>query len=813
MKITCKNCLREIDIAPFTAIDSEKKFSCDWCGIPFSIRQKVGYEGYDIVFEADKRAVRACVNCGKKFYAMATEAIPVCPTCKSSSSVAELATNMYCVIKESGKRLGPYTLEEMGSWIREGNFSENDIVEAPDKSKVKIFSLAELTPYLKEFYSKSKKPGRYKSDAEGPALLSFRISGKLFAVTICIVVAGIWIWQILKTADITINKDKPVRKATEEIVAALTGKFSFLPSSYDSYYQSGLESLKQYTHSSCIKAKDDFIKAYVKDRSKTEALPMIAFSLACIYRWDNQEKFLKQGIEIAQIAIDEMPASGLAYAAKAELIFKQGNQQEALKLIKKAKELLPENPLLEMIEGDITLGAGDIEKAAQEFAEATKIDPAISVGHMLLAEHAIKMYRFGTALKELDKRLIKTPKDSYSFFKRAEIQILRERYEAARNDLEKTLFIDYGDDKARILLASLLLKEFGQTDEAARNIAISLGRGDLVARTDKADALLIDSSILLSKKLYDKALSLIEEALAIKPADPYIKLNKANAMLGIKLKEKAAEIAQEFILGDSSYDPAINLYFAELFEKNGLKGESLDLYSKYTQSLPVYFYPFAKLAIESLKKNEIENAKRLLLEGMNKTSFYSFSDFTHSLKAPKLRIDYDGISKSLEKASSSLLNSDLVSTAKALLIYQGNEISHGSGNSDKAKNILDRVIRRDQSILHAYLILGLINLKAGKSKKALDLLRNSQDIDLNNIPAKISIGMALTSLGKPADARGKLEEALGTWEDKFFVLFQSGLTSLSLNKRQEAVDYFLVAYEKQKNYLPLINKFFQMENF
>ena len=117
MKVLCKNCKKEIDVISLEEQDSEKTYSCSYCNAPFTIRPKVGSEGFDIVFNLDKRTIRNCINCGNKFYSLSAEAIPVCPVCKGKESPKEAPINMYHIIKSSGKRLGPYSLDEVGSWI------------------------------------------------------------------------------------------------------------------------------------------------------------------------------------------------------------------------------------------------------------------------------------------------------------------------------------------------------------------------------------------------------------------------------------------------------------------------------------------------------------------------------------------------------------------------------------------------------------------------------------------------------------------------------------------------------------------------
>ncbi len=302
-----------------------------------------------------------------------------------------------------------------------------------------------------------------------------------------------------------------------------------------------------------------------------------------------------------------------------------------------------------------------------------------------------------------------------------------------------------------------------------------------------------------------------DSGLILKPTDYYLKLNKVRALLDLKEKDRAQSLIQDFLIDETKYPPAIDLYLIKLFEKHKMKTETLDILAKYSNSSPKLFYPFAKIAITRLDKGDPIKAKFFLLDGMNKTAIYDSKDFLPDIRSPILKIDFRNIAKELTKKARASMNMELVATAKAMLILQGNTHDHSSKSLNEAKKILKEVIKKDKKIYHAYLILGIISLRQKDYKNAEEMLKKTLEMDINNLPAGIALGIVHRSLKRYDSSINLLTEALSDEGMKFIALFELGQTKQYSGDIANAMDYYSKAFTLQDNFYPVILKYFNLE--
>ena len=801
MRILCKNCHREIEVNPFQPFEADTTLVCNWCNTAFTLRPKEDADGFDIIFREDKRTVRSCINCGKKFYTDTTEAIPVCPTCKHEPSLKRPELNKYYVIKDSGKKLGPYFINELGSWVRDGLLRDNELIETPEKDTVKAGQILELGPYFKDFYSKIKASG--KSKAKGRK--GIRVIPKaLFSTAIIIgilALAGGWLYLIFQEAP----QKEIKREGSEELYEAWSGKYPELLENFEHYYKKGMAGLKTYTEKSCLTAKGDFTRAFIKSRGQASMLPFIALAASCIYDSQKDGKILDFALRLTEINISEASSPSNGYLAKADLLFKKGDMVDSKLFLDKALELTPDNPSALMFLGRHQIHFGkDEAKGKATLLKSLRSDQKLSQANLLIAQNALKQDMFGEALWHLNKRIKNSPNDPDALFKRANIYIKLKRYTAAREDLTKAVRLKSPFDSARILLAQIMFRVSGNTPEALRNVQITTRKGNNLTQTEKANAHLLLSSIFLEQDKLTTAMDECEKGLTIRPADPYLRLNKVRALLSAGMKDEAFPIIQEFLVSTTDLPDDVYLHLTNILEENNMKNEALDALVKYTKSKPKSFFPFVKIATNYISNNELKKAKRALLAGMNQVTLFSLPDFPVDLRAPPLNIDTKAIAKEFSEAAASTIGPDLVKTARAILKMQGTYARRSSRDVKNARYMLEKVTRSSPGLFHPHLALSHIYVNSGMITKAQSLLQKAQRLDINNTLAKIVLSAVYTKRKKLKEAAEELDGLLEEDWIRFLVLYRTAKIELARGNKDKAKETFGKAYKVDSSFYPTV---------
>jgi len=808
MKVACQKCYKDIDLNPFQKGELEKQLTCTHCGAFYTVRPRIGTDKLDIVFGQGNRVVRTCINCSKKFYCLPADPIPVCPSCKSAPPAKEKEINKYFIIKETGKKVGPYALEELGNWIKDGLLGENDIIETSEGDQLKAYKLLELNPYFKNFYSKTRKivqPVSAKVHSKVRHQLHVPFGKILFLLIISTV--AIWAYLVFRGSG---NETTQINR-TMLLKNNWSENFNKLPKSYEFYHEAGLTELKIHTEASCLQARNNFIKAYIKKDGFVPELPHMALALSCLYAYNAEPKTIKSALEINKLALESSTPITEAFMAEGDIMLKLGKLEESRLALNKALEITPNNAFLFFLLGKNFLQTpGKKDQGIEYLLKSLKLDPTLSYVNMILGLNAYKDENFGVAIEYFNKRLQKSTHDSEALYYRAQTYIKLKRYNEAKLDLERSIK-NNRSLRARLLLAKLLFKIYRQFSESARNTKITLAQEERLTRVEAIDAHLLLSHVYLRNKEYEKALTESDKGLSIKPTDHFLKLAKINALLSLKRKDEAQPIVQGFMISEAFLKEDVTLHLLKTFERHNLDGEKFDLLLKYALGKPKTLYPFLKLAAIYVKNSDGEKAKNTLLTGMDKTILFQQNEFLPNLRASHLNIDIRKVGQALKKVSQNNMNLDLIDTSIAIAKLQGDPDRLKPPNLRSAKNILNSIIRKDKNIVHTYLGLTFINIITKNTTKARDFLKKVSEMDIKSSSMNVAQGILYNMSGEKAKARAKLKEAINNDWIKFLVLFELGNVELSSGNRDDAYLQYRKSYSAQKNFYPAIEKMAKLE--
>lgn len=804
MNIKCKSCNNDIELLTIEP-GKEKSLTCQKCGTPLKIRPRVGTEGFDVIFDPDKRKLRSCINCSKQFYAPATEVIPLCPNCRDESSIEQQELNAYYVLKSDDSKKGPYSLEMIGEWIKDGLLSANDIILSPDKTRHKIFDIPELTPYIKAYSSITRKKEVPKSEPK-ISRTSFRMKALAlkFVSILFILALAIWIYLVLKPAP-----QKPAQSTVVNLLKEWQKSYPSLEKGPEIYFREGTTLLKEYTATSCNMAKNRFIKAFLQSNGDTEILPFIAMALTCVYDYKNDKRFTLLANDLVNIAMSKTPSAS-TYTAKADILLKQGKLEESKAAALKALEERPDDPFANLILGRCLLHIDPKSKEGLRKIQESLEDGSLKFGYFILGMNALKREDIKNALDFFNKKIEKNP-DPETLYQRAIVLSQKKSYDPAISDLKRSLKMNPDKYEARILLNKILFKIKGNLAEPLRQLNALLSRKG-PSRSVLAEADLILSSIYLMKKRYEDSLKASNHGLRIRPTDPYLKINKMRAILERGMGKDRALALIEGLSSQSAKLPGYaDLLLAQAFENAGMSREEFDILLAYTENKPRYFYPFAKIAINLLKKKESAKAKKLLRAGIARTSFYTGREFTCDLRAPNIDISIPKITAALSKASASLMNSDFAALCNALIELQGVPDTLAGPPITRTIGKISRVLLKDRSIADAYLLQGILNMKKSRLKKSEELLKKAGEMDINASALSLALGMNYSRQGRNKEAEIRLQEAMREEDLRFLARYEYGLVLLKNGKREEALKIFEEIKDTGKDYYPLRKTLYDME--
>jgi tetratricopeptide (TPR) repeat protein len=287
------------------------------------------------------------------------------------------------------------------------------------------------------------------------------------------------------------------------------------------------------------------------------------------------------------------------------LLLLDSHPAQAIDPLTHAITLLPDQPRPRLLLGWAYEHSGKLDKAAEEYREATRLDPKSFDAHLFLARTLLSARDAASAEAEFRQALVLRPDSAPTLLGLAQSLLAQKKSDEAVVTLAKYLDAAPQDNDTRLQYASLLL-DSGKPDAALAQIN-HLPADSLLALKLRADS-------LSAKKDYEGAAAVLTKAVALAPKDESIYAHLGH--LRLEQKDYAGAVgalaaafqlnpqdndvlrdlgAAHYLTGDypgaltaiavlaQREPPAAGLWFirATCYDKLGQQQEALDAYSTF----------------------------------------------------------------------------------------------------------------------------------------------------------------------------------------------------------------------------------------
>jgi tetratricopeptide (TPR) repeat protein len=123
-----------------------------------------------------------------------------------------------------------------------------------------------------------------------------------------------------------------------------------------------------------------------------------------------------QAREAYHKAISEHPTLALGYVALAQTFMKEGNDQEALKILTEARTVVPRDFALEYVFGLVSFQLGLQQQALDAFRAAREMSPTVVEPHFQLGLLYMKMQQWKGAQEEFEQVLKLDPRNAATYY-------------------------------------------------------------------------------------------------------------------------------------------------------------------------------------------------------------------------------------------------------------------------------------------------------------------------------------------------------------------------------------------------------------
>ncbi len=120
--------------------------------------------------------------------------------------------------------------------------------------------------------------------------------------------------------------------------------------------------------------------------------------------------------ELYRKAIAEHPTLALGHVALAQTYMKEGNDQEALKILTEARAVVPRDFALEYVFGLVSLQLGQHEQALEALKSAEELGPAVVEPHFQLGLLYMKLQQWKGAREEFEQVLKLDPRNAATYY-------------------------------------------------------------------------------------------------------------------------------------------------------------------------------------------------------------------------------------------------------------------------------------------------------------------------------------------------------------------------------------------------------------
>lgn len=329
--------------------------------------------------------------------------------------------------------------------------------------------------------------------------------------------------------------------------------------------------------------------------------------------------------QAAQEAVAAQPLNPDLLERLARTQLAAGDRAQAAKSYVKLTTLAPARAHGWLGQAQLRFMDKDYAGAEREIKRALEAEPGSAVAQRLLLQLALRQGRVDEALAGLRERQKKHPQEAFAYVLEADIELSRQRPDAAIALLRKAVALPEPGDAATRLMAVLLatkkrdeaLAFEGQwkaahpkdTAFAAAAADLLLTRGDFEGALSRYEALLKaapDALPLINNVAWLRsrtgkpgARELAERGLALKPEYAPLRDTYATVLAGEKNYDRAVSLQRQLI-ADHPGDPSFKLNLAQLLIQAGDK-------------------PAAKVELESLAKLGAKFSQQKEVEALLKT--------------------------------------------------------------------------------------------------------------------------------------------------------------------------------------------------
>ncbi len=195
----------------------------------------------------------------------------------------------------------------------------------------------------------------------------------------------------------------------------------------------------------------------------------------------------------------------------------QGKPAEARDRIRQHRELVPKNPLVYNLLGQLFTSTMEYDQAEAAFKEAIALNASILESYTSLAGLYVQTKRIDEAIREYETALSKNPKLVPAHMMLGMIYESRKQYDQAEARYQEALKINPRFAPAANNLAWLMMERGGNSD-------VALGYAQTAREVAPTNPNIADTLgwIYYQKKVYLKAVSLLKEAAEQLPENPVV---------------------------------------------------------------------------------------------------------------------------------------------------------------------------------------------------------------------------------------------------------------------------------------------------
>jgi eukaryotic-like serine/threonine-protein kinase len=292
-----------------------------------------------------------------------------------------------------------------------------------------------------------------------------------------------------------------------------------------------------------------------------EAHLLVAKAAQNLFRSTRDSAFLQRGLEAVRTARALAPGDPRSLVAELRLELAAQRSAKARALLSDLERLLPSDPELLALSGQVAESEGDLERAISDFSAAVERIPSWSNLYWL-ADLEARAGRNDDARRHLEELLERNPGNLWGLDRLGNLELLTGDPARAERIYEDLLRLQpQRSHYTNLGLSRLLLGRPAEAVEAYRK-ALELAPGHVAVLLNLADAELDLGHEAEARSLYGEALERLEESEVSSGLSSVDAMVKAQCLARLGRRREAVAQAQR-ALRDSSEEPEV-LYLASL---------------------------------------------------------------------------------------------------------------------------------------------------------------------------------------------------------------------------------------------------------